>query len=167
MLNTDIHSDKATAPCQGAVKYWFACTRWHKETAELYNISPSFQLCFTRTQILNVCIWCGGFFFQAIRSKPASSVTAGTEWKIILGPYLHSLSLLFLLSVWARSLVCDWFISPENGAAPSSQIHFIARAHSFFFFFFKKPALHFSQPGAHSYSALHWSPQAWVAISNY
>lgn len=87
-----------------------------------------------------------GVFFQAIRSKQASSVTAGTEWKIILGPYLHSLSLLFLLSVWARSLVCDWFISPENGAAPSSQIHFIARAHSFFFFFLRNQLFIFLNP---------------------
>ena len=145
MLNTDIHSDKATAPCQGALKYWFVCTRWHKETGELYNISPSFQLCYMRTWILNVCIWCGFFFFfQAIRSKPASSVTAGIEWKIILGPYLHSLSPVPVIHL--SSIVSLWLIHITREWCRSFVPDPFYRSGSFFFFFFKKPALHFSQP---------------------
>lgn len=140
MLNTDIHSDKATAPCQGAVKYWFACTRWHKETAELYNISPSFQLCYTRTQILNVCIWCGFFFFSSHSLKTSLQCDSRNRVENYFGP-VPTFSLSPVPVIRLSSIVSLWLIHITREWCRSFVPDPFYRSGSFFFFFFLRNQL--------------------------
>lgn len=127
MLNMDIHSDKATTPCQGDLKYWFGFKLWHKETGTFWAFVHLFPVLFYKNFEFSQMM---PLFYRSLKPLPPPVWQQELSGKLLRTLPIfcrHVLAHPSLLSVWTWSSACDWLTPPENGASSSSQLRFSAR----------------------------------------